>query len=722
MIEVRSNEGVVNLRPVMGRKGPAGGQGEKGDVGDRGPAGAAGAPGPQGLPGTNAVPASEAVAAYIAALGSDSNKSAATVSRRRDIRTFLTGSEQLDPTGATNMAAVFQRAVNALSAEYANDGIPRQIVWPAGRYRLTADTVWKPGVGVVGSGRQETIFLPQGHTTAIINNQNNITPEASGSASVWHTDCHFADFTIDASGQDNTTPSLSVKGIFIQFMRRSSFSRVSIFSSLGTGFGLDYLDRVTFTECHAEGCGRSSSNNVGAGAGFGVATGFYAVESCTITNCSSVNNMTHAYSTENKGSGPVLFPLGFSLIGSRASGNSEGFRDGGSTGALVEGCQFIGNTRFGAAIGQTPANGNGGKNGCIRGCTISGNGLGGVQIEKTTGYDVEGNTIIGNTGRGISRGTTEPATNVTIRGNRIADNTESGIGFLTAGLLTGFVIVDNDIIDNGTAAGTYRDGITVIAPTAGLTIRNNRIRNSAGTTQQRAIDLRGTGTALTDPVIQGNTVRGNALDDTFRNQQVTNDATQIKDNIAVSPAWADNYDRPDAATLSTTSSGNKTYSLSAGAIVAIDAGRAAVYSSDTTVQTAVVDSGSGTAGTFTTTLVVAGAQRRGRTIVRGGGSGSTSHIALEHRTTSSDFHYRVLTRTGGTDTVVYTSPSIVSADGDVQAFTLADNGDVTIRVNGTVLWSGNVPYSTVPASPRRGHGGTSGAADVRYDTASFVPA
>lgn len=675
--------------------------------------------------------------ATAAALAADPALRAAFGSVRRDLREFVLPGETLDYTGATDASVIIQRGIDALTLLYAADGMARQLVAPPGRYRLTTQLYIEPGVGLLGSGRDETVLFPEAHQSGLTIRTINVKPADLGGAGKTYDDCHFADFTIDAVNQDNSTPSLSVKGIFLQWMKRGSFRRVAVKNTLGTGFGCDYLRDVTFDSCFASGCGRSASPGAGAGAGFGVATGWYDDEPVMLRNCVSVGNKTHGFFTECKWDGTAVYPAqpvkhsrGFSLIGCTASGNYEGFRDAGSSGAVVHGCSFFGNTGNGAAVGPTAANLTGGKDGRISQCAIYGNGIDGVVLDRMQvgGYTVENSEIYSNVRYGLNHSGAlgQWAYPMTIQRTRIHDNGGSGMRFPTASeSLNRLSLVENEVFDNGTdTALADRDGITIYNALTRPTVRGNRCYNTLGSAgpQQYGIWLRGTATSI-EPVVELNDVRINAAG-ALRVDHTIADQTYVRSNILPGYAWSDSFTRADAATLGATETGDKLWQPGSSVTSGVASNQAYAYSADTTGRTTAVDSGSPTgAGTFTITLAVAGAQRRGRTVARGGGANSTTHIALLHRTGTSDFRYQIVTRSGTTDTLV-SQLSALSADGDVHQIIQDAAGNVTVNINGTQVYTGNIPYATVPAGGRYGFGGTSGAGTdgTRFDSASFVPA
>lgn len=75
-MEITTSSRVVNMRPILGKTGPAGGEGPEGPVGPSGPAGE------RGLPGVNAVPTDEAIGTYATTPGTSTNVGVMSVASR----------------------------------------------------------------------------------------------------------------------------------------------------------------------------------------------------------------------------------------------------------------------------------------------------------------------------------------------------------------------------------------------------------------------------------------------------------------------------------------------------------------------------------------------------------------------------------------------------------------------------------------------------------------
>lgn len=385
-----------------------------------------GAPGPTGPAGLTGAPGS----------------GGGTPTFVRDIRHFLIGAETLDPTGVASIQTVLQRAVDALTLEY--DALSAnikpsgfQIYFPEGYYK-TGTINWKRGVGIKGQSRR-VVFLPTG--TFIV---------GTSPVGYDYTDCYFEDFTIDGSAQTSGSYTTNIKGIFIKRLIRSRFERVIIRNTWATGFGVDYLQDVSFTNCEADNCGRglaalgTAPTAASGHSGFGIGTGDFTMENVTIIGCVARNCGLNGFFTEELGSGSRN--RGFRLIGSVAYGNYIGMKDCGSLGPIITGNQFLNNT-FGVSIAETILTPLGGKDGILADNVIAGNGVG-VLVGDGGPYSIRGNEISNNTGIGISfvaEGGAVADRN-TIENNRIHDN--GGVGINIARDLTRLVVRNNSMWSN----------------------------------------------------------------------------------------------------------------------------------------------------------------------------------------------------------------------------------------------------------------------------------
>lgn len=503
---------IGNIRGPEGPEGPQGLQGEK------------------GLDGANVLPTSAAVAQAVREPGEARTELLTTFARTsfvRDIREFLLPGETLDRTGATSVHVIFQRAIDALNAFYVaqvpvfGKKIGYQIEVPAGTYGVTTGLTWRSGVGLRGAGQSESALVPIGRVCAI---NGWAAPGAWDGVS--YEDCYFQDITIDCSRQSHTAYDFSVKGMFIQHMRRAKFERVTIRDAWATGFGVDFLEDSWFIDCTAVNCGRGvPSSRFGTGAGFGIGCGYSDVESVTIMNCVSVNNYTHGYFIEHLDRPEARFySKGFKLIGCTGSGNWDGFLDAGGCGALVQGNVFTDNLYAGVMLRGTGTGMQGGVDGLVADNFISGNGASsgaGVMLLDCSagGYTFRGNEIVSNKGPGVwAPATSKIGAGLRIIDNHVADN--AGIGILTESpSIVRLTVSRNTVERNG------GDGIKLASSLGRPVIKDNQSHRNRG----YGLWLAGANFTAT-PRISGNSLTNNS-DNGYQNDHTVDVSTYITDNL-----------------------------------------------------------------------------------------------------------------------------------------------------------------------------------------------
>lgn len=376
----------------------------------RGPQGQKGDVGPQGPPGPNTIPTYDAIRAAIqeagparVALQDTINEVGGFSNRLRQIEEFLLPNESLDPTRTVSMHAIFQRAIDALGAEYqslvpfATSPHGFVIAVPAGHFRFNQVLIMRPGVGFRGQGMSETFFY-HAHTDAWLNGTvaNGVPLDDQV---VLFPDITLEDFTIDGALQpDPTSYDSKMKGIFAQSLERLRVSRVQIRNTLATAFGFDYIKSGEIANCIGINAGRGhylfGDEHVGSGSNFGLGSGLYAVEAVTFRDCLSIGAYTYGYFIETVRSRPGVNKLsrGIKFINCRAYENWIGFLDAGGQGAAISGCDFSRNHAYGFSIDATHAAPFGGIDGSVADTIIEQNGPtgsethsgGGVLIAKAT--------------------------------------------------------------------------------------------------------------------------------------------------------------------------------------------------------------------------------------------------------------------------------------------------------------------------------------------------
>ncbi|NQX36238.1 right-handed parallel beta-helix repeat-containing protein [Herbiconiux sp. VKM Ac-2851] len=439
----------------------------------------------------------------------------APATRVRSITEFLNPGETLDVTGQASIHAVFQRAINALSALYVADASSAfgqrgyEIEFPAGHFRQTQEAQAKTGVGVRGQGPTQTVFHPEGTQRFMAGGADTVD------INLVFADNNFTSFTVDSAKvqKSGATYDGSIKGIFIRNMLRPRFDTVHIVNTWATAFGLDYLRDGDFVDCFAKNTGRGHRANaigkptdderVGSGAGFGLGTGLYQDEPVRFTNCAAEDCYTSAFFTETVASvGATYRSRGHQFIGCSGKGSQYGFLDAGSDGAIVAGCNFSYNLLCGVGLDGTHAAPGAGVNGKVTDTVIAYNGEGnssaaGVLITRALfgRYRIDGCTITGNFGPGIKFAKDDTDTYgadacIAIVGNEITFN--QGAAIRAARLMPPRTAIDRNTTYGNTAALEIVNGTSSYTH-EGLRLRFNDFAETSTVTQ-----------TLSNPVVTNN--------------------------------------------------------------------------------------------------------------------------------------------------------------------------------------------------------------------------
>lgn len=391
------------------------------------------------------------------------------------ISEFLLPGESLDPTGATDMSVIAQRAINNVGVSFG----PVQIVWPDGNFRILTGLVPRSKVGIKGSGRNQTVFTPVAGQCFMIGN----LPEPW--VDTWLDDMAFSDFKVDCTQQTWGSYNGALKAFYMQNLRRCTWERVDAVGSWASMYGVDFLVDCVFNDCVGTGSGRGVPPTVaGTGSTFAFGVGRHAGESITLINCRAVGAAAGGYFFERlEDRGATRQDGVFRIIGGTTQGCGIGVVDCGAGAILADNILIENSTHVGWFIGPGGQSSVGGVNGRVTGIirgTLAGmsdNGAGGghgVQIKggpAAGGYVFSGVRFENNAGSPIYAGA----------GHSISDG-----GFTVRGCRLDKAIV-------------MRSSVT---DTKGLVIDSNQIILSAG---GPALDLT---TGLNAPRIVGNSVTG----------------------------------------------------------------------------------------------------------------------------------------------------------------------------------------------------------------------
>lgn len=369
--------------------------------------------------------------------------------------------------GVTNDVTILQSVI-----DYINSIGGGTMYAPKGTYLLSGlvGMKWKSKVSLRGDGEYKTIFTTNGSfdfggiiyaTDYAQNGTDGSNPDA------WLKDCHFSNFTLDGAGFTDVIASGYSKGFYIRYLEDSSFKNVTVKNTIGTGFGSDYLRRVTFYQCYAINCGRLWDGVTGAvlgQSGFGIGTGSVLDEDFTIDSCYAINNGNFGIFVERQTSSPFLNPNGAKVVNSYASENDKGlgYRFGGIV--TYQNCDSH-NNRIGIqSQGKTSTTLNVLN---LFNCNSYSNDVG-LDVRGIGNIVVQGTKIFSNRVAGdwiFDAGTNSQCNSIDISNSEIYSNTEYGLNLRA---LTKLNIVNNVFQANGGKACYITFGTS-------LNFSNNRV-------------------------------------------------------------------------------------------------------------------------------------------------------------------------------------------------------------------------------------------------------
>ncbi|MCO6010776.1 right-handed parallel beta-helix repeat-containing protein [Actinoallomurus purpureus] len=372
--------------------------------------------------------------------------------------------------GKVNDQPALQALVDELGSAYAVDGRPRTIYCPSGVYSIRDQgTVWRSGISLIGDGPAATRFaLANPGNPAAATPLAYFTAIEHGAGRGNHiADCTFAHFEIDGSGMILSEYKVLAKGLGLQYVLRGRFRDLYIHDTPATGFGCDFLQDTFVENLLVVHCGRLEHGEWLGGAGIGIGTGGWgSVERCTVSSCTTVRNGTNGifFELQDRRWTPTR---GIRVIGCHSEGNRFGVSDWGADGLVVTGCTLIGNHQAGYDVSALGTSAVAGRGGIVTGCVIEDNVWDGVAIGNTPGpYTLTDNRISRNGRYGywqhnLAGGPQESAGNMIIDANEFWDNGLDGIFIDSA--LTDPDIAGNRLRGNGRQCepATGGEGATV---------------------------------------------------------------------------------------------------------------------------------------------------------------------------------------------------------------------------------------------------------------------
>lgn len=447
----------------------------------------------------------------------------ATYARRRqyDVRDYM---------AEDDIGAAINRAIAAAAADAYGFGKPGQVILPPMNEALITEIDPVSGVDIIGSGWGKTVLRPQGRSAAV----HFQAPQTTLA------DVTIANFEIDGSEQhlDGGSYDPSIKGIFIQQLRRVLIDHVYVHDTGATGIGTDHHDACTIRDVVAVGCGRLNGGSNPGGAGIGIGTGVWATEALVVEGCVTRQNGRDGLFFETQ---TGAFTHGARVLGHVSEENTRhGIGDAGCLGLTVIGGTSRRNGKSGfAAYAGTVADSAPGYKGRVVGLDSVENTEHGFHIDwsvkapaltfdawelqtetlntytpKDFGYTIQGCNSRGNGQHGVYIQTHETRVlpNAAVRDCDVSYNDEVGIN-VTGGSAgsTDLTIDGNRVVGNGQdAAAGNRVGIRFGRPSVRARIINNRVGDDQTTPTQQQGFRTTTLQNHTDIVIEGNDFRGNA--------------------------------------------------------------------------------------------------------------------------------------------------------------------------------------------------------------------
>lgn len=278
--------------------------------------------------------------------------------------------------GTADDRPALQELVDVLGDATAEDGRPRTVRVPAGRYVIRNEPVlWRSGVSLIGAGRGATCFaLSNPGAPALPVPLAWFTTAQHGAGPDRHiADVTFAHFEIDGLGVATEEYEVLAKGLGLQYVLRGRFSDLYVHDTAATGFGCDFLQDTVVEGVLAERCGRQDPGEEMGGAGIGIGVGGWGpVERLAVTDCTARGNGTNGIFLELQQDDWVP-PRGIRITACHTEDNRYGISDWGADGLLVTGCSMLGNHVAGFDVSAQGTTSVGGRGGLVTGCVIDGN-------------------------------------------------------------------------------------------------------------------------------------------------------------------------------------------------------------------------------------------------------------------------------------------------------------------------------------------------------------
>lgn len=408
----------------------------------------------------------------------------------------------IDNTGAVSVSTTINQLVQTVAASTAG---PKTLFFPRGRYALGSAIIPANGVSFVGAGDNQTVFAPSARESAF--NWNMVNGVQN-----WLTNCTFASFAIDGSGQYGGGSSqngydVRTKGAFFQGFRDCRFLNLRIENTWATGLGIDFADRALISGVWVRGCGRGAVRGDPGASGIGIGTGWAQSEPLIITDWHSYDNTNYGVFVERQADAAAVYDARHTIVTNGvAKGNNHAFGEAGCDGTIVSACQLSDSYGANVSIHRGTLN-NGphpGTRTILSSNQIMRGGGAGIEYDATVsrgarGYTSIGNRIEDNTGPGhlimhTVSGSNPVVDDLSIRGDDIIGNGAEGI-YVKQGSFTNFDVLSARLLRN-TGAAIRLDGNI-----RGSALRDAVMRDLRGSATQTS-SITGGGN-LTDVDIDG---------------------------------------------------------------------------------------------------------------------------------------------------------------------------------------------------------------------------
>lgn len=269
-------------------------------------------------------------------------------------------------------------------------------------------------------------------------------------------DFHIKDIYINCEGFGNVgTSYVGRKGIFILGMEDCSFERVTVYRSVGTGIGCDFLTRTSIKGCIIAECGRFLGDGVApeiGQSGIGIGSCSIDDESVVVDGNWCINNGNYGIFVETQNNPSLIKSRFAKIINNHCMGNRYGIGNKGSGGTQISGNTCYYNKRHGIFLNQDTLNNSVYDNDCGYNLLSGIVSEGGENKFSDSSSSIHSNKCHHNTAYGIYLNNGEPTYNMSVSDNDCFNNGLSGI--LLSNYYINASLKSNKCFNNGQAGNT----------------------------------------------------------------------------------------------------------------------------------------------------------------------------------------------------------------------------------------------------------------------------